>query len=527
MDLLKRGPGGILAACFLLAAVAGAGLHGIPTDSWVYDDVDVLKTSGLIRSMPSTSRPWTRDETERLVREADSIARECRSGPLQQDALDRLRTEFGIGLPGVDLKVGPRRPLVSIPVPVSDDARFDADLFGRAGGGRVAERMVGRGSVGALLANRPGTDFAFYERAEFTVFRPDTVDITDSSGTHVPGTRVHSWMNLATLQVEHAYLAFKIPWLRLEAGRDEFRWGPGYVSSLMLSDNAPSLDHVQLCASYSNFKFLAFTSYLSRWGEKHRFLSAQRLEVSLWHRVTLGGALMSVYSWDSLQTRNLFGMMNPLIPAYLSVANSGHDDNFLVGWDAVVHLPPVKVYGQLFLDNFEFKQKPSMPPNAVGWQAGAYCTPRWPVEARFEYARVNAFTYYHRIHHIMYEQYGVPLGHEIGPDADQWFARVAGLPLDGLRVFATGTFTRRGYFNRGDFVRRSWHAGQPLPERFPAEANGEQVEKTWRVGPGVEWWFGRDLRIEADAAWWYSENYGGAPENRSGFDFSVGVEYRY
>ncbi|OYD15677.1 hypothetical protein CH330_05055 [candidate division WOR-3 bacterium JGI_Cruoil_03_51_56] len=46
-----------------LAGLAGAGsLENIPTDPWVYADLDLLKTSGLIRSMVSTSRPWTRTE---------------------------------------------------------------------------------------------------------------------------------------------------------------------------------------------------------------------------------------------------------------------------------------------------------------------------------------------------------------------------------------------------------------------------------------------------------------------------------
>lgn len=514
---------GVLAA----AALAAASIVNIPTDSWIYDDILLLKTAGLIRSPVSSSRPWTREEAQRLVREADSTARLRQPGFPQRAALERIRTEFGVGVPGVDYSHGPRRPLLSLRVPVADDARFNADLFSRAGFRRAGGNRA-RASAGAVLSSGPGDRFGFYERAEFTMFQPDTAEVLDSAGEHVPGSRVHSWMGLATFEIEDAYLVFQLPWrLRLEIGRDEFCWGPGRVSQVMLSDNAPALDHVQLGASYRRIRFLALTASLSRWGEKHRFLSAQRLEYAPRDELVLGGALMNVYSWDSLQTRSFFGMMNPLVPIYLEVAGSGHGDNLLVGWDATWYLPGARLYAQLLLDNFEFIKKEGMPPNAVAWQVGGEWMPNLPVSAGVEYARVNAFTYYHRVHHVMYEQYGVPLGHELGPDADQVDARLSWIPRAGLTVAATGRQTRRGYFNRGDFQRRSWYSGQPLPESFPARAGDEEVEVSWRAGIEADWWLSRDLRCRADAGYTYSENWQGRAENRSWFEAEVGLEYRY
>ncbi len=59
---------------FLLLALAGLAvanpLENVTTGSWVYGSVDILKTAGLIRSVPSTSRPWTRAYAARLVKEA-------------------------------------------------------------------------------------------------------------------------------------------------------------------------------------------------------------------------------------------------------------------------------------------------------------------------------------------------------------------------------------------------------------------------------------------------------------------------
>jgi len=497
------------------------GVENVPSDAWVYADIDLLKTAGLIKSMPATSRPWTREEARRLAAEAgENMGRDWRSlAPAQRAAIERLDREFEL----FRTSPGPREPLIRIPVKeAGGEAR--ADLFSRATLGNKQQS----GSIGAVLNNRPGDNFVFYERAEFTLRRPDWDRVTDSAGQHIIGSRVNSWMGMGRFELEQAYLAFKIPWLRLELGRDEFVWGPGWKSSAMLSDNAPALDHVQLCARYENFKFLAFTSALSRWGEKHRFFSAQRLEVSLFHRVTLGGALMAVYAWDSLQTKNFFGYMNPLTPIYLELANSGHDDNLLVGFDAVAYLPQTKVYGQLHIDNYEFVEKENKPCNALAWQAGAYWQPNWPVNARFEYARVNPFTYYHRIYHIMYENYGTPLGHELGPDADRIDARIGYTPIERLNVGLFGQYTRRGYYNRGDFERKTWHGGQPIPVKFPAEENGEKVELTSRAGLDLEFWLWRDMRALGSVSAWQARNRAGVPDATDrGLDFELKLEYRY
>lgn len=514
----------------LLTGILLAGsIASIPTDSPVYDDIDLLRTAGFILSMPSATRPWTRAAAGRLAFEADSLAAGRRLAPGLRAALRRLGREFPDYLPGDRGYDRPRRPAIDLPVrPAGPDARFRADLFSRGGGRRRADRTDGYGSVGAVLDGRPGDGFAFYERAEFALYRPDTTELVDSAGKHVPGTRVNAWKDgLGTFQIEHAWLAFRLPWqLRLSVGRDKLRWGPGYTGAVMLGDEAPALDQLQLLADYGGFKFLALTSYLSRWGLKHRFLSAQRIEVSPWRHLTFGGVLANVYSWDSLQTRSFFGMMNPLVPIYFEVANSGHDDNLLVGWDAVLDLPPFRIYGTLFLDNYEFLVRESMPPNATATQAGARWVPNLPFDLRLEYVRINPFTYYHRIHHIMYESYGMPLGHSLGPDADLVDLRLGLFPLEPLALTLFGRQVRRGFYNRGDFGRRSWR-GQPLPGQFPAELEGEKIEREFRFGLVADCRPLRDLRVIGDCSWWRRLNAGGGETPLAGLDLGLGFEYRY
>ncbi|HDR00065.1 MAG TPA: hypothetical protein ENN51_07275, partial [candidate division WOR-3 bacterium] len=120
---------------FLFLALAGmlhAGIHHVPTDASVYEDLDLLRVAGLVRTMPSTSRPWTRAAIGRMVFEADSLARGKTLAPGLRAALARVVRDYPeqLASPGS----GPRRPLLDLPVtPAGPDARFRADLFSRSG----------------------------------------------------------------------------------------------------------------------------------------------------------------------------------------------------------------------------------------------------------------------------------------------------------------------------------------------------------------------------------------------------------
>jgi hypothetical protein len=497
----------------------------------LYDDFDLLKTSGLIQSMPATSKPWTRGECTELWLEATNHQGDLTAA--QRTAIARLGFEF---------KAGERkpysRPTARVRIPELGPAEARCNLFSRGSATLDTQHL----SIGAVLDNRGTKNFAFYERLELTAWSPRIVEtsiVPDSSGLHIPGTRVLPWRDLITLETELAYLAFRIPWLRLEFGRDEFVWGPGYTGSVMLDDTAPALDHIQLCASYRNFKFLTFTSLLSRWGERPRWLAAQRIELSLWNRLSLGGALMSVTSWDTLQPRQFGGLVNPLIPIYLTAANTSMTDNLLVGWDAVLYLSHTKLYGQLFLDNYEFNTLRGAP-NAYGLQAGAYWTPNLPVEARLEYTRITPFTYYQMIRYIMFENYLTTMGHPLGPDADQLFATVNITPNDWLEVNIEVDYTRRGCHNRGDYMRKSFKNPQDTfylrqHDEFPTRGwdtlTGiltEEVDRTMRLAPGVEVRALRDLFVSLSVGIWHSQNYQGEiGKNQDGVDLALKVEYRY
>ncbi|MEN9979292.1 MAG: hypothetical protein ABIK38_02985, partial [candidate division WOR-3 bacterium] len=228
----------------VLTALTGA-LQYIPADSRLYEDVDLLKTAGLIQTLPSTSRPWTRAEFCQLLEEAESLASGRRLNPTQQTALKRLRSE----LTG-------RQPVLRLPLE-PDTVGFD--LFSRTAITPEHQQV----SLGLRFFNQPADRFFFYQEMEPLVFNPEQGRVRDSSGWHNPGARAVSWRNRLLWQMERAYFGFNLPWLRLELGRDELVWGPGWHSSVMLSDQAPALDKIQLTLSRRQVKFTSFTALLS------------------------------------------------------------------------------------------------------------------------------------------------------------------------------------------------------------------------------------------------------------------------
>jgi len=516
----------LLCTCALLTANP---LENIRTDSWIYEAVDNLKLAGLIQTVPSSSRPWTVGYTSRLVAEANANPGVTKVRGVTAWWLKRLQGEFRLMPPNAMCVVQnppcPRwSPLFRVPL---DSGSINVDLFDRV----KADKSNQSASLG-ILFNTSGSDrLVLHSRMEFIGFTHKIQDVLHpDSITYVPGTGEHSWMGRALFDIPEAYLRFRIPWLELEMGRDYLYWGPGYLSSVMLSNTAPPLDQVQLTGTYRRLKLIYFASALSPWKNCHRYVSGQRLEVNFWDHLVLGGGMFAGFSPDSAQTKTTWGYFEPLIPIYFELANSGQDDNLAVGADATLYLSRLKLYGQLLIDNYEFTWKwdtidNRIPPNAYGLQFGLLALPFPGIDFRAEYAKVTEYTYYHRIIQTALLQYDVPLGHSLGPDADQLFAQLTWYPLSWGTLGIAASLTRRGDRNRGDYIHKSWTPDYgPRDRRFPTGI----VERTVAVGPRFTYNPTSWLHCNAGLDYTSTSNVAGdSTRNAHGPAFQVELQYRY
>jgi len=541
---------------FTLLALAGLTLAGplenVRVGSWVYSSIDVLRAAGLIQSVPWTSRPWTRAYAARLVKEAQEFeTRRGRASYLTQPPgarpllrrpglveyhLERLVGEFADELGPPAAATGLRRgpPLLRVPADSSLVVGFDPL-------GRVFADTWNLGVRLGLIANTmTGKNLVFSDRLEITEYARKLPSFTDSAGIHhVPGMREDRWaiplqggVSNVLVGVPEAYARFAPSWFELELGRDYAWWGPSYLSPVMLSDNAPSLDGYRFGANFSRFKFVSMTAVLSPWREWQRFLSAQRLEVNLWQRLVIGFALFATYTPDSGRTSEFGGYLYPLLPLYPTFTNDLFTDNMLAGGDFAVYLPHVKVYGQqLMIDDLNPYRR-NAPSDTMsgglrskGLQLGALADLAGLATLRYEYVAISNYTYYHRYWYLAYTQYGVPLGHALGPDADQHYLLLDVYPSGWGYVSLLGSFTRRGSKNRGDFRNRTWYEGKPTWfHSFPTGI----VENTFSIGPRVtvnpfSW-----LRLQSGVQWYTASNAGGSVgAHRSGLSFDISLDYRY
>lgn len=490
---------------FLISNTSSAApLDNIPTDSWIYDAIDYLKTAGYIKSIPPTSKPWTRKEVLELLQESDLI--EYHTHKQAAFYITRLRREFATELI-LETKTPIKKPPVKIDYgsgylhvyPYLNLTHSQMPYWLTPYGNNIFPDNQ-TAAYGLMFSLDPNSKISLYNHSEVMLFRKpiENSETTGTSMFHVPGTR---WMysfhyislqSLLRFDSKQAYLAFPISMLTLELGRDNICWGPAYRSSVMLSDIAPSFDHIQLRAGTKKFKAMWFCSALSRLDFYHRFMSGQRFEINIGNHSRLAGSMFTVFAFESLQTKNFFPYLNPLIPIYFEVDNTGQDDNLLVSFDFVTYIKKTKIYGHLMVDNYEFNTRPTRAPNCYGLTLGAYL-PYRQFALRAEYSKISQYTYYHRILHIAYTSYSVPLGHSLGPDADELFLRLEYFPLKNMQANLVSTITRRGDGNRGTLADKTWDNGDPLPTQFPSGI----VIRTILIGPEIFFRAGNNLNVQA------------------------------
>ena len=249
--------------------------------------------------------------------------------------------------------------------------------------------------------------------------------------------------NLEQVTTMEAYGKYGWRNLSIEVGKDDLWWGPGRNSSLILSDNSASKDLVKLYAKARFLKFTAFTAELREdkesilkkdpsliW-EGQKYLSAHRLEATLFNRIHLGVSEAVVAS------RLDFGYVNPFTVYYFSLRmteygkEGGHGysaDNFFVGGDLTVNLAPgLQIYGEFLGDDYQPQEGLFTRnwDNKFGVLFGAYYTFK-DLDLRAEYAFVNQYAYTHEFPSInSYTNRGRVIGHKIGPDADNFWINLA------------------------------------------------------------------------------------------------------
>jgi len=205
--------------------------------------------------------------------------------------------------------------------------------------------------------------------------------------------------------------------LDLLIGREQMKWGPGYRSSLVISDSPPYYDMVHLSYFSDFFKatffFAALESYLTdaelviqetMWDkgvvtfekkdsfEQYKTLTGHRFEFRFFDKLLIGISDIIVIGGRAPELNEITPLM------YLHNVYGENYSNVMAGFDAsVVPIRNVRVYGEFAIDDIRNPlEGESSIPTSLGYIAGMHLVntvlPGNP-DFRFEWARVDPWMY--------------------------------------------------------------------------------------------------------------------------------------
>ncbi|MDT8396934.1 MAG: capsule assembly Wzi family protein [bacterium] len=464
----------LIVSCCLTSSPASAApvSASVPLDSWVYPALDKLSALGLIESALQGSRPYSRSETARQVREAMDRSQAHPAPTVAGELVERLRTEFNAELSEQTSsdKPGYWKPLRELQI---QGIFRDGESTSYAGSGIDAAqfplntnnyglRYEDGGSVQAILS----TDARFLGRF-LLEYRP--VVLVNKEGD----------LDIRTLT---GRAALGLGPFEISAGRQALWWGQGRHGSLVLTNNAQPLDMLRVTTPSPVqlpwiFRYLGPFSFDAFWSklEENRdvpepYFAGLRVnmkplpwfELGASRTVTFGGEGRPDVAWDEFIT--ILGGKN--------LAGDEDTSNNLAAIDARIRIPflwDAEIYGELGGED-EAGQFISRKAFLVGIYLPRL-EPSGRISLRVEHADLSTIDferpvwYRHSQYTSGYTHKGQILGHHTGGDSRDTYAEfTVRFPRADLRLSL-------------DYERR----GETLPVQETHLQPGLSLE--WPLGP--------------------------------------------
>jgi hypothetical protein len=297
----------------------------------------------------------------------------------------------------------------------------------------------------------------------------------------------------------------------LSVGRGREAWlgdAGDPTESLMLSANGPPLDRILLDAQWTRFQFRALVGSVDdvvltpALDATPDSLGSQR-----WHRMLIAHALtfrpsskleLTVGETGLIPRQGggvALGFANPLM-LYQVTQNDASPGgrreggvNLTAFGSLRASVGPAAIQGDLVIDDIQIDSKDrKVFPDQIAWNVlGSIALPLpIPASVALQYRRTGSFTYLSWSYANSWQQYGQPIGSELGPDAD--LARLSGevWPSGRLRLSGGVSRWRRGANRIGTrpVPSREGHAGDPFPSTNTARP---EVQRAWGGDVGVQW----------------------------------------
>jgi hypothetical protein len=337
--------------------------------------------------------------------------------------------------------------------------------------------------------------------------------------------RLRTWRGVSASS-ERAYFKFERPSYSIVLGRRGTAWGRSRWGRLMLSGAAPTFDQLNVRYKVGSLSFEAM----------HAFLEYEDLGIetdlgddeSLFlatHRMVVRGEWGSVGLAEAVVYASVFPdpvYVNPLTPYYLAQHKERSNDNVFWLLDGVYNvLPGIMAYGEFLIDDLQYERTTGHPDKYGLTLGGAWYGVVRGLDAELtaEYTNVRNWTYTHNYTEYRLAHDGLPIGFELGPDADRFRTEFVFHPELEWSVGITYERARKG----DGRITDPFNPDVDNDLTFPSGV----VKTTNRVGVEVGYQNLERLAAGLGVAYESVVNVGNAlGKDDDGWEFWVGVEFR-
>ena len=222
--------------------------------------------------------------------------------------------------------------------------------------------------------------------------------------------------------------------LALQIGRETIKFGRGYGSNLVFTDEHPPMDFLKFDFNWGIFNFTSI--HASTVGEYHmdhslnytKFFAMNKFRLAFPDLFDLGLGETIVYSDRGLD----LAYLNPFLFYKFAEMSLQDRDNGAIYFDLQTHfIKDFQFQGTFFLDEniLSHLQELQLFSNKTAYQLGAlWYSPLGINDLSFttEYTRIRPYVYSHSNNtNDSYSSYGVLVGHRIGPNADEIMTRLS------------------------------------------------------------------------------------------------------
>ena len=489
----------MLASSFLFEAIVPSPAFGIssinvPLDDWSYDALEKLSGFGLLISDLKGTKPYTRTETARLVLEAlNEKEKRGKSYQLPELAgyfLDRFQKEYKDELAQLGWGKGYAggtsiKPLEEVkaryvfvdgkPIKLGGFKDFPGGIQGTEGTPLVYNNegvVYGENHNASLQFSSSVQLFGMFTGYVEPIFlaRQNNGDYQSFSGSDVD---------------LHKGYAKVSPWnIEFEIGRDSLWWGQGHHGTLLLTDNAAPFDMMKLSNPnpfllpwifryLGPFKYTFFLAQLeSDRDHPNAMLGGERVDFKPFPNFEMGMARTFIFGGEGMPNDNFLGYLKIL--SFYTVGGSTSDyTNQMSSFDFRLRVPALR-NTEFYLEwgGDDTGNQPDIKHrlfNLNAYIVGVYI-PRLTndglTDLRIEYADnvtepddpTQGAWYTHTQYYSGYTYNGLLMGHHMGPDARDAYARVTRYMRNDLLVGLDFDWIQRGR-NLGPITESSYQVG--------------------------------------------------------------------